>query len=112
MVEINQIIGNLLDNAADAIRNSGYPCNKIKLTTQRLEGKVQIQVQNQRPLIPPDIQEKIFQYGFSTKENHSGIGLSIVSDLVKKNRGTITLESNETTGTLFTIEFPIKKKFM
>ncbi len=111
IIELNQIIGNLLDNAADAIRNSGYPCNGIKLSTQRIDGKVRIQVQNDRPLIPPNLQRKIFEYGFSTKENHTGIGLAIVSDLVKKNKGTLQLESNETKGTLFTIEFPSKKKF-
>lgn len=112
MVELNQIIGNLLDNAADAIRNSGYPCHHIKLSTQRLDGKVLIQVQNKRPLIPTNLQHKIFEYGFSTKENHSGIGLAIVNDLVRKNWGSIQLESTETNGTIFTIEFLIRKKYI
>lgn len=111
MVEINQIIGNLIDNAADAIRNAGYPCKKINLVTRRIDSMVRIQVINEKPLIPEEIQSKIFEYGFSTKANHTGIGLAIVSELVKKNRGTLHLESNEEKGTVFTIDFPIKRKF-
>lgn len=110
MVEINQIIGNLLDNAADAIRNADFPCRKIQLITQKTDSTARIQVINHRPLISEALQKKIFDYGFSTKTNHTGIGLAIVSELVKKNRGTLQLESNEAKGTVFTIEFSQRKK--
>jgi two-component system sensor histidine kinase AgrC len=107
IIELNQIIGNLLDNAADAIKSAGYPINEILLQTIKENDTVQIKVKNYRPVIPVHLQSKIFEYGFSTKSNHSGLGLAIISDLVQKNRGTVSLVSNEVIGTEFTITFPI-----
>ncbi|WP_027416421.1 sensor histidine kinase [Aneurinibacillus terranovensis] len=108
MIEMNQIIGNLLDNAADAIKAAGYPTDEIHLQTLQEIDHVKIKVKNYRPVIPPDIQKKVFDHGFSTKPNHSGIGLAIVSELVNKNNGSIALLSNEIEGTVFTIRFPVK----
>lgn len=107
--EVNQIIGNLLDNAADAIELAGYPTQEIRLQTMQDNGSISIKVTNIRPIIPADMQKKIFEYGFSTKSNHTGVGLAIVHSLVKKNKGTLSLVSNEEVGTEFTITFPIKE---
>ncbi|WP_172890930.1 sensor histidine kinase [Aneurinibacillus soli] len=107
--EVNQIIGNLLDNAADAIELAGYPTQEIHLRTNRQESNTCIKVTNIRPVISADMQKKIFEYGFSTKPHHTGVGLAIVHSLVKKNGGTLSLISNEEHGTEFTITFPIKE---
>jgi two-component system sensor histidine kinase AgrC len=108
LIEINQMIGNLLDNAADAIKLAGYPSNEIFLQTLKVGDKVQIKVKNYRPVIPFHLQRKIFEYGFSTKPDHSGLGLAIVSNLVERNKGTIHLVSNDETGTEFSITFQEK----
>lgn len=107
MIELNQIIGNLLDNAADAIKLAGYPSNQIFLQTIRKNNQVEIKVKNYRPIIPSHLQQKVFEYGFSTKPEHSGLGLAIITNLVKKNKGNLLLVSNETVGTEFTIIFPV-----
>ncbi|MED0680051.1 ATP-binding protein [Aneurinibacillus thermoaerophilus] len=109
VIELNQIIGNLLDNAADAIKAADYPSDEILLETIKINNKVQIKVKNYRPIIPIYLQKKIFEYGFSTKQNHSGLGLAIVTSLVEKNKGTLCLISNEKVGTEFTITFPVKE---
>jgi signal transduction histidine kinase len=108
-IELNQMIGNLLDNAADAIKLAGHPTDEIILQTLEKDGQVHIKVRNHRPVIPEHLQQKIFEYGFSTKADHSGIGLAIVNSLVKKHKGNLILTSNEQSGTEFTIIFPAKK---
>jgi two-component system sensor histidine kinase AgrC len=108
IVELNQIIGNLLDNAADAIKAANYPSNEIFLHISKVNDKIELRVRNDLPVIPFHLQKKIFEYGFSTKPEHSGIGLAIVKQLVEKNKATIHLISNERAGTEFVVLIPSK----
>ena len=56
-------------------------------------------------MIPEGIQESIFKKGFSTKKDEGhGMGLSIVSEILNANKGSITLRSNEEE-TVFTVAF-------
>ncbi|AMA74112.1 MULTISPECIES: sensor histidine kinase [Aneurinibacillus] len=109
-IEMNQLIGNLIDNAADAIREDGYKSPEIHLHTAVHANMVYISVTNFRPIIPADLQKKIFEYGFSTKPGHSGIGLAIVKQLVKSHKGEISLASTPIAGTTFIIQLPVIEK--
>jgi signal transduction histidine kinase len=51
---------------------------------------------------------KVFSSGFSTKDNHSGLGLAVVKDLVERNGGEISLRSSEEDGTTFSVIIPVK----
>jgi two-component system phosphate regulon sensor histidine kinase PhoR len=65
--------------------------------------------------IPPESLEKIFDRFYrvdkarSRQTGGSGLGLSIVKDMVERNRGTITVTSSDAapTGTTFTLTFPV-----
>ena len=62
-------------------------------------------VSNNGNAIPKEHQENIFKRGFSTKkESGHGMGLAIVSDIVKENKGIISLSSTEEQ-TSFTVSF-------
>jgi signal transduction histidine kinase len=52
-------------------------------------------VENNGPAIPPDVQKRIFQMGFTTKSDGHGSGLSIVEEILKRYGGEIAVTSDE-----------------
>ncbi len=112
--EFNQVILNLIVNAADAIGGvaGDKPENKgtITLTTLRYGDYVEIRISDTGSGIPAEIRSKIFDPFFTTKEVGSGIGygLSVCHDvIVNKHHGTITFETEIDKGTTFVIRMPI-----
>ncbi|MFQ5978108.1 MAG: PAS domain S-box protein [Candidatus Heimdallarchaeota archaeon] len=96
-----QIFQNLLENAVV----HGKP---TQITVRRLDSKkdIAIAISNNGQRIPPDVQDKIFQRGFTTKEEgaRGGLGLAIVEKLVKAHNWSISLE--DAPETTFRIEIP------
>ena len=64
-----------------------------------------ITISDNGPGIPDDIKEKIFQPFFTTKPTGqgTGLGLSMAYDIVKAHGGELSVESEDRTGTIFTI---------
>jgi two-component system NtrC family sensor kinase len=111
--EINQVILNLLVNAAhaiaDVVKDSGAR-GKVTVRT-RLDGEaVEISIADTGTGIPEAVQGKIFDPFFTTKEvgKGTGQGLAIArSVIVNKHGGTLRFETQERKGTTFTIRLPI-----
>lgn len=93
------ILGNIIDNAFDAILSAGDTENKyISITTFIIENSYYISVKNNGPEIPERNLKKIFMNGFSTKCSNKpdhGYGLFIVEQTVKKSGGSISVISND-----------------
>jgi signal transduction histidine kinase len=89
--ELNQIWANLIDNAIDAVRDSG----RIDVLANREGQRVAVRVVDNGTGIPARIQERIFEPFFTTKPLGlgMGLGLHIVHRLVRHNDGEITVES-------------------
>ncbi len=106
-----KLIGNLLDNAKEAICEHDVPKDrrKISLSIVPQEDTIVIKVMNELPVIPPDKLEQIFNAGYTSKANHTGIGLAIVKQIVSRYNGNIFVVSDEKQGTVFTITIPIPK---
>jgi two-component system nitrogen regulation sensor histidine kinase NtrY len=68
------------------------------------QNRFRIKITNNGPLIPPDIQEKIFVPFFTTKKNGSGIGLSISQEIMKLHKGSLMLVSTGSGLTTFIME--------
>jgi sensor histidine kinase regulating citrate/malate metabolism len=101
------IIGNLLENAIESLDYIDIENKKIYLAIFEGEETLKIIVKDTGTGIPIEIQNKIFERGFSTKEGESrGIGL----DLIKKNTdfigGDIELNSQERVGSEFIVNLP------
>jgi two-component system NtrC family sensor kinase len=111
--EFNQVILNLIVNAAHAIGDRGKEANgskgKIKVQTGRCSTGVEIRIGDTGKGIPIDIRARIFDPFFTTKEigKGTGQGLAIArSIIVDKHAGTIDFESVIGEGTTFIIRLP------
>lgn len=74
------------------------------------EHKVQVSLQDNGSGMPPEVQARIFEHLYTTKEvgKGTGLGLAIAHQIVTvKHRGTITVESQPGAGTTFVITLPI-----
>lgn len=104
--ELNQVWTNLIDNALDAMENRGESMLEIK--TRRENDSVIVSVIDNGPGIPEDIRSRIFDPFFTTKEigKGTGLGLDVVSRIVRQHGGSITLLSVPGR-TEFAVAFPI-----
>jgi len=102
------IIGNLVNNAFDAVRENGKVEKRVSLFLTDLGKDLIIEIEDNGKGINNSIGEKIFQNGFSTKnrQSNSGIGLSLVKEAIAGLGGYITFSSNEGEGTIFTVVIP------
>lgn len=107
-LDLVKILGNLLDNAIEAVKNQPSEFRKVGLTIKKVSDSVQFEVHNPAPVIPPEYLESIFEGGFTTKqdEGHSGLGLAIVKDMTRKYNGQVGIRSSKKEGTIFTVKIP------
>ncbi len=115
--EINQVLLNLIVNAAHAVKDllGETPQEKGKITISTNSGGdyVTIEVTDTGTGIPKEIMHRIFDPFFTTKEvgRGTGQGLSIVHDIVvKRHNGRIEVESEVGKGTAFTVYLPVNEQ--
>ncbi len=106
---VELIISNLLRNAIDAVQKGG----KIRISSSCSNGQIILEVEDNGCGIPPDQLDKIFEPFFTTKdiERGCGLGLTIVSEIVKEYNGNIHVESAPSKGTLFSVTLPILEDY-
>ncbi|MDR7001195.1 sensor histidine kinase [Neobacillus niacini] len=102
------IIGNLINNAFDAVRDNGKEEKNVTLFLTDLGKELIIEVEDNGKGISLADQERIFQAGFTTKNtaSNAGIGLSLVQMAISDLEGYVTLSSEEGGGTIFTVAIP------
>jgi len=103
--QLNQVFMNLLINACDALGKHGT----IRVRTRPSELGVRIEIEDDGPGIPPEIQSRIFDPFFTTKPvgKGTGLGLSISHGIIERHGGRIFVESEPGRGTRFVIELPL-----
>jgi hypothetical protein len=107
--ELVKVLSNIVNNSIDVLKDVKDPMIRFK-SYNNYDGIV-ITIGNNGAEIPPVIKNKIFETGFSTKNNESGdrgFGLGIVKDIINKYDGHISIESSDT-WTQFIIEIPNRK---
>jgi signal transduction histidine kinase len=89
--ELNQVWTNLIDNAIDAMQGKG----KLTIRTRYQEPWVIVEVEDDGPGIPAEIQSRIFNPFFTTKPvgQGTGLGLNLSYNIIQKHRGEIKVHS-------------------
>lgn len=103
--ELNQVWTNLIDNAIDGLGGRG----QITLRTAVHDGEVAVEVADDGPGIPPEIQKRIFEPFFTTKApgKGTGLGLHIAYTIVHKHKGHIEVDSHPG-ATCFRVLLPLR----
>jgi len=104
--ELNQMWTNLIDNAIDAMNGNA---KRLVRTCRELDTVV-VDIGDNGPGVPPEIQSRIFEPFFTTKSvgEGTGLGLDSVVRIVQKHHGRIDLKSKPG-DTRFTVRLPIKQ---
>jgi two-component system NtrC family sensor kinase len=104
--QINQVLLNLIGNAAQAIDHDE---GLIVIRTQMLGGHALVAVQDNGRGIPPDVLPRIFEPFFTTKPvgQGTGLGLSICQQIVQAHGGRIAATSASPSGTRFVVALPL-----
>ena len=120
--QIRQIVMNLITNASEAIGPREGVIRISSLLT-RVSGNspspgnaslpegsyVQLQISDSGPGMTPEVQGRIFDPLFTTKQNGRGLGLAVVQGIVRTHGGTINVQSTPGQGTTFQILLPCEK---
>jgi len=102
--QAEQVLINLLRNAVDAVTGRAQPQIDLRAFSTD-QGRVLLQVIDNGPGILPEHLDSIFVPFFTTKRNGTGVGLSISRQLMRVNRGAISVRSNPEEGTVVTLRF-------
>jgi hypothetical protein len=106
--DLLKLLSNIIKNSIDVLDGVENPI--IKFKSYNSYNGISMSIVNNGPEIPKEVKNKIFQSGFTTKEDKNGdrgFGLSIVKDIINKCNGEIKIESNQE-WTKFNMEIPYK----
>jgi hypothetical protein len=107
--ELLKVLSNIVNNSIEVLKD--VKDSMLRFKSYNNYNGIVFTIGNNGPEIPLEIRNRIFETGFSTKNNESGdrgFGLSIVKDIINKYEGRISIESSNT-WTQFIIEIPYKK---
>ncbi|UTW63638.1 PAS domain-containing sensor histidine kinase [bacterium SCSIO 12741] len=104
---LEQALINLVKNSREALKEAQSEEPRIELSAFLEREKVVFLVQDNGPGIKSEIEEDLFTPFFTTKREGSGIGLSMVKQLVNTNGGKIAWLKSDQPGTTFRMEFPM-----
>lgn len=101
--DIVSLLGNLIENSLDEVKNDGTGFIYLKIVE---DGHfLNITMQDNGGGIPPEYRDKIYEQGFSTKEGQRGHGMYIVKKIIDEAHGTIDFIVDE--GVLWNIAIPM-----
>jgi len=100
---LKRALGNLIDNAAEAMQSSLL--RELRITTSLLEnGMVELTVADTGSGLTDEMRERLFLPYFSTKQRGTGLGLAIAAKIIQEHQGTVRAEKNVPAGAKFIIE--------
>ena len=108
--QIKQVLINLIQNAADATGTGGTITLQARAGTRPSpHGSVPaviLEVADTGTGIPPEVQKRLFDPFFSTKETGTGLGLAIAARIVEKHGGALQYQTRVNHGTVFGVVLP------
>jgi hypothetical protein len=104
---IKRAIANLVDNAAEAMRDAIVREVTISTALMASRDVVELVVSDTGHGVSREMKERLFLPYFSTKQRGTGLGLAIVSRIVEDHHGSIRVEENKPVGSRFVVELPV-----
>ena len=104
--QMKQVILNLVINAVQAMTGAG----DIVLAARQQDSSVAISVRDQGPGIEPEDLDKIFNPFYTTKDAGTGLGLSVVYQIVNQHGGVVTAVRNPEGGMTFSLTIPLSQR--
>jgi PAS domain S-box-containing protein len=107
LVQIEQVLLNLVNNALDALEDTPQAERRLIIRTQgNLHGEARVSVEDTGPGMEPERLAHLFDPFFTTKEGGMGMGLTISQTIVENHEGRIWAESEPGRGTVFHVALP------
>lgn len=103
-IQIQQVLLNLMRNAAEAMDSSAR--RELSITTSRAEDMIEISVADTGPGLPELVRARLFEPFVTTKPNGMGVGLSVCRAIVEAHGGELRAEDAEGGGTVFRLTVP------
>jgi signal transduction histidine kinase len=101
--ELREVLTNLIFNALDAIPVAGV----ITLRTRQEDGDAILEIIDTGAGMTPEVKERCLEPFFTTKGDHgTGLGLAMVSGIIKRHQGTLEIDSELGLGTTVCIRLP------
>jgi PAS domain S-box-containing protein len=108
-IQLQQVILNLLRNAADAMREIDDRPRELVVRTERDEpNQVRLSVKDSGVGLTPQAADKIFQAFYTTKSDGMGIGLSISRSIIEAHQGRLWATPNDGPGSTFSFAIPCR----
>jgi signal transduction histidine kinase len=108
--QLKQVLINLVQNAAESMGGKGRIILRQRTTIARLRGQatsaVILEVEDTGKGMTPEVQKRLFDPFFSTKEGGTGLGLSIAARILEKHGGALEFQTQVNRGTTFGIVLP------
>ena len=105
--EIEQVILNLLNNAAQALANSGTLQRRIAIEATKTGNSVRLSISDNGAGVPEDFKSQLFELLSTTKQTGMGLGLWLCKHIVTRYSGSIHYEDAVGGGAKFVIELPL-----
>ena len=107
-IQLQQVILNLIMNAAEAMSQNSPGVRRMTLRTQAVDDRLRVSVRDFGPGVSQENLERVFQPFFTTKGTGLGMGLVISKSIIEAHRGRIWAENNADGGATFAFELPVK----
>jgi len=116
--QISQVIHNLILNARQSMDKTGMITVEAENvlvessanTNLKPGNYIRIKISDQGKGIPDDVIDNIFDPYFTTRDEGTGLGLSVSYSIIKKHEGSITVDSTSGTGTMFEFDLPASQE--
>src|SRR5262249_18072706 len=105
-VQLQQVVLNLILNAAEAMGSVEAGTRALSLSTPEEQAGVRVTVRDCGPGIDPTHLERVFEAFYTTKSSGTGMGLSICRSIIANHGGRLWAEANEPRGAVFQFTVP------
>jgi signal transduction histidine kinase len=110
-IQLQQVVLNLIVNAADAMTHLEKSQRKIVVRTAQNGDTAEIEIADNGPGIPAEKLGEVFEPFYTTKPNGMGMGLSIARTIIEAHGGEISVRNESVHGACFRITLPLARTF-